>query len=82
VSASGDRRPAWPVVSAWALWLLTVLTLAAAPLLDRLLRQAGRADLVQLTPGTAFRVVAMVSGPRSGRCWPAAGPATRWAGCC
>ena len=66
VSASGDRRPAWPVVSAWALWLLTILTLAAVPLLDRLLRQAGRADLVQLTPGTAFPVVAMVSGATVG----------------
>ena len=66
MSASGDGRPAWPVVSAWALWLLTVLTLAAAPLLDRLLRQAGRADLVQLTPGTAFPVVAMVSGATVG----------------
>src|SRR5215217_5644624 len=66
VSASGDRRPAWPVVSAWTLWLLTILTLAAVPLLDRLLRQAGRADLVQLTPGTAFPVVAMVSGATVG----------------
>ena len=63
---SGERRPAWPVVPAWALWLLTVLTLAAVPLLDRLLRQAGRADVVQLTPGTAFPVVAMVSGATVG----------------
>ena len=39
---TGDGRPAWPVVSAWALWLLNVLALAAVPLLDRLLRQAGR----------------------------------------
>ena len=64
--ASGERRPAWPVVPAWALWLLTVLTLAAVPLLDRLLREAGRADVVQLTPGTAFPVVAMVSGATVG----------------
>jgi hypothetical protein len=34
VSATSDGRPAWPVVSAWALWLLTILTLAAVPLLD------------------------------------------------
>jgi hypothetical protein len=54
------------VVSAWALWLLTILTLAAVPLLDRLLRQAGRADLVQLTPGTAFPVAAAVSGATVG----------------
>ena len=37
----GDRR-AWPVVLAWSLWLVTMLALAAAPWLDRLLRQAGR----------------------------------------
>jgi hypothetical protein len=43
------------VVLAWALWLLVVLTLAGVPVLDRLLRQAGRPDLVQLTPGTASR---------------------------
>jgi hypothetical protein len=54
------------VVLAWALWLLVVLTLAAVPLLDRLLRQAGRPDLVQLTPGTAFPVVAMVTGATVG----------------
>src|SRR5919107_4116209 len=66
VRASGEGRPAWPVVSAWALWLLTVLALAAVPLLDRLLRQAGRADLVQLTPGTAFPIVATVSGAAVG----------------
>jgi hypothetical protein len=66
VSARGEGRPAWPVVSAWALWLLVLLTLAAVPLLDRLLRQAGRADLVQLTPGTAFPIVAMVSGAAVG----------------
>ena len=63
---AGDGRPAWPVVSAWALWLLNVLALAAVPLLDRLLRQAGRPDLIQVTPGTAFPVVAMVSGATVG----------------
>jgi Voltage-dependent anion channel len=63
---TGDGRQAWPVVLAWALWLLVVLTLAAVPMLYRLLRQAGRPDLVQLTPGTAFPVVAMVSGATVG----------------
>ena len=63
---TGDGRQAWPVVLAWVLWLLAVLTLAAVPLLDRLLRQAGRPDLVQLTPGTAFPVVAMVTGATVG----------------
>jgi hypothetical protein len=79
---TGDGRQAWPAVLAWALWLLVVLTLAAVPLLDRLLRQAGRPDLVQLTPGTTFPVVAMVAGPPSGRYWPAVSLAIRWAGCC
>src|SRR5512132_780346 len=61
----GDRR-AWPVVLAWSLWLVTMLALAAVPWLDRLLRQAGRPDLVQLTPGTAFPIVATVSGATIG----------------
>jgi hypothetical protein len=61
----GDRR-AWPVVLAWSLWLMTMLALAAVPWLDRLLRQAGRPDLVQLTPGTAFPIVATVSGATIG----------------
>jgi hypothetical protein len=64
--ATGDARQAWPPLLAWALWLLTILALAAVPWLDRLLRQAGRPDLVQLTPGTAFPVVAMVSGATVG----------------
>jgi hypothetical protein len=63
---NGGGRPAWPVLLAWALWLLAVLALAAVPWLDRLLRQAGRPDLVQLTPVTAFPVVAMVSGATIG----------------
>ena len=41
----GEGRPAWPVAAAWALWLLTVLTLAAVPLLDRLVgRGCGPAE--------------------------------------
>jgi hypothetical protein len=41
----GPRRR--PAGLAWALWGLTLLGLAAAAWLDRLLRQAGRSDLVQ-----------------------------------
>jgi MFS family permease len=66
MSRAGGGRRVWPVVLAWTLWLLGVLTLAAVPLLDRLLRQAGRPDLVQLTPGTAFPIVAMVSAATVG----------------
>jgi hypothetical protein len=51
---------------AWALWALGMLGLAAVPWLDHLLRQAGRPDLVQLTPGTAPPVLAMVSGATVG----------------
>ena len=63
---AGGGRPAWPALLAWGLWLLSLLALAAVPWLDRLLREAGRADLVQLTPGTAFPIVAMVSGATVG----------------
>ena len=62
--AAGPRG--WATGLAWALWALNVLALAAVPLLDRLLRQAGRADLVQFTPGTAFPALAMVSGATVG----------------
>jgi hypothetical protein len=43
-----------------------MLGLAAVPWLDRLLRQAGRPDLIQLTPDTAPPVLAMVSGATVG----------------
>jgi hypothetical protein len=56
----------WSGVLAWALWVLGMLGLAAVPWLDQLLRQAGRADLVQLTPDTAPPVLAMVSGATVG----------------
>jgi hypothetical protein len=56
----------WPGALAWALWALGMLGLAAVPWMDRLLRQAGRADLVQLTPDTAAPVLALVSGATVG----------------
>jgi hypothetical protein len=49
---------------------------------DHLLRQAGRSDLAPLGAGIVALVLAVVSAATVGRCWPAAGPATRWAGCC
>jgi len=64
--ARTEGRIAWPAGLAWALWLLNMVALAVVPWMDRLLRQAGRPDLVQLTPGTAFPVVAMVSGATVG----------------
>jgi hypothetical protein len=56
----------WPGALAWALWALGMLGLAAVPWMDRLLRQVGRADLVQLTPDTAAPVLALVSGATVG----------------
>jgi hypothetical protein len=56
----------WPGALAWTLWALGMLGLAAVPWMDRLLRQAGRADLVQLTPDTAAPVLALVSGATVG----------------
>src|SRR6266542_2907613 len=47
-------RPAWrrwrPVGLAWALWALAMLSVPMAAWLDHLLRQAGRPDLLELTP--------------------------------
>ena len=56
----------WPAAVAWALWGMAMLTLAAVPWLDGLLRRAGRADLVQLTPDTAAPALALVSGATVG----------------
>jgi hypothetical protein len=57
----------WPSVLAWALWLASLLCVAVVPWLDELLRQAGRADLVQLTfPAVAVPVLALVSSATVG----------------
>jgi hypothetical protein len=66
----------WPSVLAWALWLASLLCLAAVPWLDELLRQAGRADLVQFTfPGVAIPVLALVSSVTVGAVVAARRPA-------
>ena len=56
-----DARPArtrrWPVGLAWALWVLTLLSLAATAWFDHLLDQAGRPELVQLTAGSGVILV-------------------------
>ena len=51
--AHPSRPPRWPAVLAWALFALFLLVLASLPWLDRLIRQAGRADLA---PMTAFSI--------------------------
>lgn len=60
------RSRRWPAGLAWTLWALGMLGLGAVPWMDQLLRQAGRPDLVQLTPGTAPPVLAMVSAATVG----------------
>jgi hypothetical protein len=61
--------PWWPAVVAWALWVLGMLGLAVVPWLDRLLRQAGRPDLVQWDwrPGLAAVVAATVGAVLASR---------------
>jgi hypothetical protein len=69
-STAGPGRPRrWTAGLAWALWLASLLCLAAVPWLDELLRQAGRTDLVQFDPdaGDALtpRSIATARIPRS-----------------
>jgi hypothetical protein len=63
VTAGG--RPAWlpsrPGLVAWWLWALVVLGLAALPWFDRLLRLAGRADLIVFDLAGVPLVLAIVS---------------------
>ena len=52
-SAAGLGRPRrWTAGLAWALWALVMLGLAVVLWMDSLLRQAGRADLAALVPGS------------------------------
>jgi hypothetical protein len=53
-------------VLAWALWALAVLGIAAVLWFDHLLRQAGRADLVQVSASTLSWLLALVSAPTVG----------------
>jgi hypothetical protein len=71
VSVTPGARPAWtrwwPGGLAWALWVLTLLSLAATAWLDHLLRRASRPELVQLTAGDGvILVLAAVSAATSG----------------
>jgi hypothetical protein len=67
-STAGPGRPRRRTAGlAWALWLASLLCLAAVPWLDELLRQAGRADLVQFVfPDVATPVLALVSSATVG----------------
>ena len=76
-STAGPARPRrWTAGLAWALWLASLLCLAAVPWLDELLRQAGRADLVQFTfPDVAIPLLALVSSATVGAVVAARRPA-------
>jgi hypothetical protein len=65
-AARAGRARRWQTALAWTLWALGMLALAGVPWLDRLLRQAGRPDLVQLTPGTIPAVLSMLSASTVG----------------
>src|SRR6266511_2038641 len=70
------RPRRWAAGLAWALWLASLLCLAAVPWLDELLRQASRADLVQFVfPDVAIPVLAMVSSVTVGAVVAARRPA-------
>jgi hypothetical protein len=76
-STAGPGRPRrWTAGLAWALWLASLLCLAVVPWLDELLRQAGRADLVQFVfPSVAIPVLALVSSATVGAVVAARRPA-------
>jgi hypothetical protein len=76
LTAEPGRPRRWTAGLAWALWLASLLCLAAVPWLDQLLRQAGRPDLVQFTfPGVTIPVLAMVSSVTVGAVVAARRPA-------
>jgi hypothetical protein len=80
-AGSGDAGRRWPAL-AWALWALVAAGLVVALGFDQALRRIGRPDLVSIGGDAVPYLPAMASAATVGRCWPAAGPATRSAGCC
>jgi hypothetical protein len=70
LAVSRDARAAglgrWAPGLAWALWALGLLGLAAMSWLDRLVRQAGRADLAFWTADAAGEALAVVSSATVG----------------
>jgi hypothetical protein len=68
IAATRLARPRWwPEVAAWVLWALTMLGMLLIAWLDQLSRQAGRAEVAQLTPSAFIGPgVAAVSGTTIG----------------
>jgi hypothetical protein len=60
------RARRWPAGLAWALWTLAALGFATMPWFDHLLRQAGRADLIQLNVIAIPLVLAVASAATAG----------------
>jgi hypothetical protein len=65
-AARGARPRRWPAGLAWALWGLAVAGIAAGLWFDHLLRQAGRADLLQFTANAVPYVLAILSAMTAG----------------
>jgi hypothetical protein len=64
-----DRPGRWPGTVAWTLWALAMVACLVVPWLDRLLRQAGRPDVVQwdLRPGIGLVSAATVGAVLASR---------------
>ncbi len=65
-AAAMARMRGRPGALAWALWALAMLGLVTSPWLDHLIRQAGRADLVQLNAEAVPYVLTLVSAATVG----------------
>jgi hypothetical protein len=66
-STAGKPRPRrWPRGLAWALWALTLLSLAVVAWLDQLLRQAGYPELTMMQAANLPLVVAVLSAATVG----------------
>jgi hypothetical protein len=76
MAVRATRRPAWPAVAAWSLWVLGTLAFLGAARLNQLTRAAGRPDLAPLTAGeTLPLLLASISAATVGVVSPMALPA-------
>jgi len=61
-----EQARRWPAVLAWALWVLTLLSLPVVNWLDQRLRQAGLPELAILEPAAFPLIVAAVTAATVG----------------
>jgi hypothetical protein len=66
VDGRAGQAHRWPARLAWALWALAVLGIAGVFWFDHLLRQADRADLIQVNASALPWLLALVSAPTVG----------------